>query len=330
MDAAVNPRGVDLSHWNFEPGEIIDWELFKQYYSFVIVKATEGKQVIDSAFEMIWTGAKWANVPRAAYHYFKFRSGSYSRDQAEHFWNVIGDDPGEMEMWGDFEERAAGDYSLASRREWIEKFLKNMSEQSGVDDIGCYTSPGWWDTYIANATNGNTDLPRLMNPSRPRSLWVANWYVGAPKLPYDWRVRYGDHAWVVWQDTNKEDGTPAGIPDMTIDGNWFNGTYAQFNERYGTNISAPSEPPVVIPPPDPGATTVEIAYLASNETLRMRDKAWGDVKAMTWNGERWKVVSTLGANTNPEKYWIQVAGEPGSEGMPGDLWIASWYTKEVT
>ena len=64
-------HGIDVSKWNGD----IDWQAArKSGVSFVFVKATEGKDRIDSAFERNWRGAAAAGLPHAPYHFYYFCS----------------------------------------------------------------------------------------------------------------------------------------------------------------------------------------------------------------------------------------------------------------
>lgn len=319
MDASINPRGCDLSTWNLTDHEDIDWELFRHYYSFVIAKASDGKRV-DSDFEEIYTGAKDANVAVGAYHYFRFRSLAYSAEQAAHFWNTISWNPPDIYAWNDVEESYASNFTRASRVKWIQTFNDEFRDRTPVK-LGVYTSVGFWSSLIAPYGH-ETTIP-YHTP-----LWVANWFVNKPAIPYDWKQKTGDD-YTFWQDTNRMNGEPGGIPDATIDGNWYYGTYEEFNQQFGTNISVPGETPDVIPQPDPTTELIKIAFLSLGNHLWIRDAPWGDRKAKTWNGEIFQVIATKGYDLNPEKYWIQIAGDPGSERTPRDMWIASWYTREA-
>jgi len=327
MDVSVNPRGVDLSTHNLDDHDDIDWDDFKKYYSFAIVRAGYKKSK-DSDFDEIYYGGKEAGVPMGAYHYFRYASAVSTKQQALAFYEWVKDSPPDIGWWMDNEDRSgASGVTKSTRQDWTQKYLLNLEGKTG-EPAGIYTSAGFWDSYIA-ISPGNTDIPRLMNPARPRPLWVANWFAEKPRLPWDWSVRFGDECWRFWQDTNRENGEPFGIPDSTIDGDWFNGTYAEFNALFGTDISAPGEVPGPVPQPDPDTTLIEIAFLGTGSTLNVRASPWGRVKTKTWNGERFRVKATSGYDENPEKYWVKIAGDPNVSDPYADLWVASWYTKPV-
>jgi len=324
---AENPRGADLSRWNVEvdKGEQVDWDDYKQYYSFVLIKATESQTYVDPLFHTLNDGAAEAGVPRGLYHFYRFRSSASSRTQAHHFWDTIQYNPGEITPWGDF-EAPTGSLKISTRRTWTEQFITSFQNASGRL-AGLYTSPGWWNTNIANPIVGSSDIPDVAGSPRP--LWVAHWFADQPGIPYDWRARFGSSAWKFWQDTNKGDGTPAGVPDSTIDLDWYNGSYQDFNDEYGTSIKPPPQEPIVEPPPDQAARVIEIAYLKGGAQLNIRQRPWGHIKGKTWNGERWPVVGVVGYNLNQEKFWYKIAGNPDEESQ-ADALVASWYTKKIS
>ncbi|QRM56006.1 GH25 family lysozyme [Sinorhizobium sp. BG8] len=73
---AKNPQlhqihGIDVSKWNGD----IDWQTAKKSgVSFVFIKATEGKDRIDSRFPEYWRGARQAGIAHAPYHFYYFCS----------------------------------------------------------------------------------------------------------------------------------------------------------------------------------------------------------------------------------------------------------------
>ncbi|WP_029618818.1 glycoside hydrolase family 25 protein [Pseudorhizobium marinum] len=73
-------HGIDVSKWNGD----IDWRTAKgSGVSFAFIKATEGKDRIDSGFERNWRQAAAAGVPHAPYHFYYFCSTA--DDQADWF-----------------------------------------------------------------------------------------------------------------------------------------------------------------------------------------------------------------------------------------------------
>ncbi|MFN7101884.1 MAG: GH25 family lysozyme [Pseudorhizobium sp.] len=73
-------HGIDVSKWNGD----IDWKAAKRSgVSFAFIKATEGKDRLDSGFERNWRHAAAAGIPHAPYHFYYFCSTA--DDQADWF-----------------------------------------------------------------------------------------------------------------------------------------------------------------------------------------------------------------------------------------------------
>ncbi|MCJ7993369.1 glycoside hydrolase family 25 protein [Rhizobium cremeum] len=64
-------HGIDVSKWNGD----VDWAKVRQSgVSFVFIKATEGKDMIDPRFDEYWRKARAAGLPHAPYHFYYFCS----------------------------------------------------------------------------------------------------------------------------------------------------------------------------------------------------------------------------------------------------------------
>ncbi len=73
-------HGIDVSKWNGD----IDWQTVKRGgVSFVFIKATEGKDRVDPAFEANWRNAAAAGLAHAPYHFYYFCSSA--DEQADWF-----------------------------------------------------------------------------------------------------------------------------------------------------------------------------------------------------------------------------------------------------
>ncbi|MBT9371049.1 GH25 family lysozyme [Rhizobium sp. CSW-27] len=73
-------HGIDISKWNGD----IDWQAVKRAdVSFVFIKATEGKDMVDPAFETNWRSAAAVGLPHAPYHFYYFCSSA--DEQADWF-----------------------------------------------------------------------------------------------------------------------------------------------------------------------------------------------------------------------------------------------------
>ncbi|MET0358760.1 MAG: GH25 family lysozyme, partial [Pararhizobium sp.] len=73
-------HGIDVSKWQGD----IDWAAVKQSgVSFAFIKATEGKDVVDTRFEEYWPKARAAGIAYAPYHFYYFCSTA--AEQADWF-----------------------------------------------------------------------------------------------------------------------------------------------------------------------------------------------------------------------------------------------------
>jgi lysozyme len=84
---ALHPNeryGVDVSHHQGS----IDWHrVARAGMSFAYIKATEGGDLLDPAFERNWSGAEEAGLDRGAYHFFTLCSPA--QDQAANFLRTV-------------------------------------------------------------------------------------------------------------------------------------------------------------------------------------------------------------------------------------------------
>jgi lysozyme len=91
-------RGIDVSHHQGR----IDWAKVRaDGVAFAFIKASEGRDHVDSAFKANWAGAQAAGVQRGAYHFFTFCSPGAA--QADHFASTVGASFGELAPVADVE-----------------------------------------------------------------------------------------------------------------------------------------------------------------------------------------------------------------------------------
>lgn len=63
-------HGIDISHHQIR----INWNLVDKRYKFVLMKATEGKDFMDTDFLYNWNKAQLSGFKVGAYHFFSMRS----------------------------------------------------------------------------------------------------------------------------------------------------------------------------------------------------------------------------------------------------------------
>ncbi len=77
-------RGVDVSHHQ----GVIDWDAVAGAgIHFAFIKATEGRDHLDTRFSQNWADADRVGLVRGAYHFFTFCTPGLA--QAEHFLEVV-------------------------------------------------------------------------------------------------------------------------------------------------------------------------------------------------------------------------------------------------
>ena len=76
-------EGLDVSHHQIR----INWKKVNQKYKFIIMKATEGKDFLDTDFFYNWNNARINGFVVGAYHFFSMRSSGES--QAEYYISKV-------------------------------------------------------------------------------------------------------------------------------------------------------------------------------------------------------------------------------------------------
>jgi GH25 family lysozyme M1 (1,4-beta-N-acetylmuramidase) len=218
--AAYDVTGVDVSAYQHPNGAAINWGTVAQTEEFAIVKATEG---MSGSYDNAWfardvDGAKHAGLVVGTYHFAD--PGTPVVDdavgEARHYWDVIksrqvaGVLPPALDV-----EKDKG-LTQAQLQTWIGSFMAEIKRLSGRTPI-LYTYPSFWDDKVA--TDSYASYP----------LWIANYNVSSPRIPGGWT------SWKMWQYTSG--ATVSGIPDTTIDRNYFNGTLAQLKSFAGSTTT---------------------------------------------------------------------------------------------
>lgn len=179
-------HGIDVSHHN----KIIDWNLVRYLskstdtLSFVFIKATEGREHIDTLFLYNWEQSKQSNLIRGAYHYFK--TNVPADVQAKFFIKTVPLVAGDLPPVIDVEEsRFAWNYSL---EEEVMKMAKILESHYQVKPI-IYISHNYYQLYFEG-------IEFIEYP-----FWVAR---------YNNHHRLGSSDfWKFWQHT--ETGSATGI-----------------------------------------------------------------------------------------------------------------------
>jgi lysozyme len=191
-------RGLDVSNYQGE----VDWKSVAQtgQYSFVFIKATEGKNYQDAYFKANWNGTKAQGLLRGAYHFYTdYRTGA---EQADNYISMVPKEPGMLPPVLDLE--VTGKDQQAMLRE-IKVFLDRLEQYYGMKPI-IYTDHDRYAQYVKGHFDGYT-------------IWMRDVFT-----PASW-----DNAknWTLWQYDSR--GHVPGIIGY-VDLNVFSGESNQLNQ----------------------------------------------------------------------------------------------------
>lgn len=191
-------RGIDVSHFQEE----IDWEqvarckLNGSPVSFVFIKASEGKTILDEYFVYNFTSARQHGLIRGAYHVFSSKSSP--QEQAKFFCKIV--DLKEKDLYPVLDVEQLGLYTPRQMREAVLDWMNIVERHFGVTPI-LYTSSSFKTKYLSGP-----EFDRY-------PYWIAHYYVKQLSYKGDWKF---------WQHTDV--GELDGIKGY-VDINVFNGTY---------------------------------------------------------------------------------------------------------
>lgn len=192
-------HGFDVSHYQGK----INWDKVRQGsldgcpVRFVMIKATEGSDLVDSRFEYNFYEAREHGLIRGAYHFWSNKSSA--REQALHFMNTVHLLPGDLPPILDIERIPEGTDIEDFQRE-ILTWLHALEEKYDTKPI-IYTYYKFHERYLNKPVF--EDYP----------FWIAHYYVSEMKYTGPWKF---------WQHTDL--GRLPGIQG-NIDLNIYNGSY---------------------------------------------------------------------------------------------------------
>jgi len=193
-------RGIDVSRYQEE----IDWDSLRVSdlqgvpVSFVFIKATEGKDIVDKYFKYNFYKARMNGVLRGAYHFYSTLSSA--KEQADFFCRTVQLEEGDLPPVLDVE--TIGNLTKEQLQSELKVWLNIVENYYKIKPI-IYSSYSFYKDKLDNSAFD----------SYPR--WIAHYYIDS--LRYD-----GD--WHFWQHTDY--GKVGGV-DGFVDVNLFNGTYAE-------------------------------------------------------------------------------------------------------
>ena len=187
--------GFDVSQYQGN----IQWDEIRKIedtfqLQFVFVRATAGKNKVDSQFKENWKQAKKHQFIRGAYHYY--RPNENSIQQAENFIQTVKLEPGDFPPVLDIEQLPKKQ-SLDSLKVGLKRWLTKVEKHYKVKPI-IYSGESYYNDFLKKEFS---DYP----------FWIANYNF--------WRNQPESH-WLLWQFTEK--AQVSGIKG-TVDVNIFNG-----------------------------------------------------------------------------------------------------------
>jgi lysozyme len=191
--------GIDVSHYQGR----INWDSLQQGNNdfplrFVFVRASAGKDGIDTQFLRNWGKAKQHGFLRGAYHYY--RPDENSLKQAEIFIKNVKLRPGDLPPVLDIEQ-IPSEQSMDSLKNGLKRWLGKVEKHYGIRPI-IYSGESFYTDFLKEEFEGY-------------ELWIANYSFFQDEIRPEW---------LFWQFTDK-----AAVNGITgnVDVNIFNGNFAQ-------------------------------------------------------------------------------------------------------
>lgn len=211
--------GLDVSFYQDNPDTVrqIDFVQMSKNAKFAIIRA--GQNIwIDPDFSYNWIEAKKVGLLRGSYWFYDSRVEP--KKQAELYASLFNGEYGELPLFADFEEKYGGVYG--GFENW-KIFIEHLKLITG-HEIGVYTNYYYFKEFVPLGE-------RAYFSQYP--LWIAAYNNVAPLVPENWSK------WEFWQFTDNGDGAFFGVESSRVDVNYFNGTLAEFESKYGGSITPP-------------------------------------------------------------------------------------------
>ena len=207
-------HGIDVSHYQgtISWRRVAEARIDGQPVTFVIVKATEGKSILDVNFNENFYQAREYGLIRGAYHYFS--PVVDGRTQAEYYLHQVHLDEGDLPPVLDIEE--CGTLTSEGLRYEALQWLRTVEERYHTTPI-IYTGLRFRQQHL--------DTPEFQR----YPFWIAHYYV--PKLGYK-------GPWRFWQHTDL--GHVDGIQGP-VDLNIYNGSMYELRKLTIGHGEAPAE-----------------------------------------------------------------------------------------
>jgi GH25 family lysozyme M1 (1,4-beta-N-acetylmuramidase) len=221
---------------------------------------------IDSDYRVNWSNSRKTKLLLGNYHFLVWTQSPEA--QADFFWNIIKDDPGELPLVCDFEWWSV---IPADAFDLLYRFLEQLKKHTNKK-IMIYTAYSFWKQY------GKKD-----NYWKQYLVWLAHYNntppLGSLDVPLPW-IECD-----FWQFTGHGDGLLYGMESKDVDLDFYMGTYNEL-----LNLCGLAELPE-----EPKEEEEKFMYSDNDMGLYLEDKA-------TWVNPNFKfIVAKAGdiSGTNP-------------------------------
>ena len=182
--AGYKVHGLDISHHQ----EKVNWTLVDKKYKFIILKATEGQNFLDTDFLYNWNNARLNGFVVGAYHFFVMTSSGEA--QADFYISKVPDSEKTLPPIIDLEistKKYKKSDVIEHLRVMVEKLEKHYKKR-----VIFYVNYNTYNAYIKGEFPEN-------------KIWITD-YKYFPKIEEDDR-------WIIWQVSRR--GRIEGIPGFT-------------------------------------------------------------------------------------------------------------------
>lgn len=194
--------GFDVSEYQGK----IDWDVVQKNnidfpLKFVFVRATAGRNRVDSSYKTNWKQAGEKGFIRGAYHYY--RPNENSLKQAENFIKTVKLKKGDLPPVLDI-EKIPRKQSMDSLKTGLKRWLDKVERHYGVRPI-IYSGESFYTDFLKKEFKGY-------------DLWIANYSFFEEEIRKEW---------LFWQFTDKAE--LKGI-EGNVDVNIYNGDIENINK----------------------------------------------------------------------------------------------------
>ena len=182
--AGYKVHGLDISHHQ----EKVNWTLVDKKYKFIILKATEGQNFLDTDFLYNWNNARLNGFVVGAYHFFVMTSSGEA--QADFYISKVPDSEKTLPPIIDLEistKKYKKPDVIEHLRVMVEKLEKHYKKR-----VIFYVNYNTYNAYIKGEFPEN-------------KIWITD-YKYFPKIEEENR-------WIIWQVSRR--GRIEGIPGFT-------------------------------------------------------------------------------------------------------------------